>query len=32
MNEPGAERSQWVWFAATLAAMTVIALIASYPR
>jgi hypothetical protein len=32
MNEPGAERSQWVWFVATLVAMTIIALIASYPR
>jgi hypothetical protein len=32
MNEPDAERSQWFWFGATLAAMTVIALIASYPR
>jgi hypothetical protein len=27
MNEPHAERSQWLWFGAALLAMTVIAMI-----
>jgi hypothetical protein len=29
MNEPGAERSQWFWFSVALAAMTVIAYVAT---
>jgi hypothetical protein len=29
MNSPGTERSQWVWFAAALLAMTVIAYVAT---
>jgi hypothetical protein len=29
MNEPDAERSQWIWFAMALAAMTIIAYIAT---
>jgi hypothetical protein len=32
MNEPGAERSQWFWFAAALAAMTIIAFVTGLPR
>ncbi len=30
--EPGAERSQWFWFAAVLAVMTIIAFVTSLPR
>jgi hypothetical protein len=30
--EPDAARSQWLWFGAALLAMTIIALIVSFPR
>jgi hypothetical protein len=30
--EPGAERSQWFWFCAALLAMTIIAMVVSFPR
>jgi len=32
MNEPNAERPQWFWFAAVLAAMIIIAFVVSLPR
>jgi hypothetical protein len=30
--EPKAERSQWLWFGAAPLAMTIIAMVATYPR
>jgi hypothetical protein len=30
--EPNAKSTQWLWFGAALAAMTVIALVVSFPR
>jgi hypothetical protein len=30
--EPDTEPSQWLWFGATLFAMTIIALVTTYPR
>jgi hypothetical protein len=32
MNELEPARSQWLWFGAALLAMTVIAMVATYPR
>jgi hypothetical protein len=32
MNELELARSQWLWFGAAMLAMTVIAMVATYPR